>query len=131
MTEAGVVASLEALARNFRWVWDHATQDVFRAVDAALWDDSGDPFRIIRSVTPERLANLAADARFRERVHTAEERLAGYVAGAPARPTIAYFCMEHGMAPHAAHVRRRAGHAGRAASRRRPATSASRWWRSA
>jgi glycogen phosphorylase len=99
MTEAGVVASLEALARNFRWVWDHTTQDVFRAVDAALWDDSGDPFRVIRSVAPERMAHLAADARFRELVRTAEERLAGYVAGAPARPTVAYFCMEHGIAP--------------------------------
>ncbi len=99
MTDAGVPASLDALARNFRWVWDHPTQEVFRAVDPALWDATGDPLRVVRSVSPERLAELAADPLFRERVRTAEADLASYLAATPAQPSVAYFCMEHGIAP--------------------------------
>lgn len=99
MTEAGLLASLEALAGNLRWVWHEATQRVFRAVDFALWDSSGDAFGVVRSVSAERLSHLAADRLFRQQLQVAEDDLADYLAGTPVRPKVAYFCMEHGIAP--------------------------------
>jgi glycogen phosphorylase len=99
MTGADLLASLEALAGNFRWVWHDGTQQVFRSVDSALWDSSGDPFRVIRSVTPERLRLLAEDHLFQRQLRSAEDDLTSYLAGAPVRPKVAYFCMEHGVAP--------------------------------
>src|SRR6266545_2233743 len=98
MTEAGLLASLEALAGNYRWVWHEATRRVFRAVDPALWDSTGDPFAVVRSASPERLSQLTADRLFRQQLQAAEDDLAGYLAGTPVRPTVAYFCMEHGIA---------------------------------
>src|SRR6266511_2303621 len=81
MTEAGLLASLEALAGNYRWVWHEATRRVFRAVDPALWDSTGDPFAVVRSASPERLSQLTADRLFRQQLQAAEDDLAGYLAG--------------------------------------------------
>jgi starch phosphorylase len=94
-----VAAALDGLARNFRWVWDGATQDVFDATEAELWRRQRDPFALIRALPPERLAELAADPAYVDQVRAAHDDLAAYLADRPERPEVAYFCMEHGIAP--------------------------------
>jgi starch phosphorylase len=99
VADVDLMASLKDLARNFRWVWDRPTQEVFAAIDPRLWAASRDPFAVIGSVTPQRLAQLAADPAFRGRVERAAAGLSGYLADGRAQAQVAYFCMEHGVAP--------------------------------
>src|SRR5437899_3068304 len=90
---------LDALARNFRWVWDPPTQDVFRLIEPRAWEAAHDPVRLVRSAPDDRLAQLAADELFTHRLAAVEEGLARYLSGTPGEPRVAYFCMEHGIAP--------------------------------
>ncbi|HEU4423943.1 MAG TPA: alpha-glucan family phosphorylase [Pilimelia sp.] len=100
MDDAHVAASLRTLAGNLRWVWDRPTQEVFAEVDPARWESRRDPVELVRELSPERLARLAAEPGFRERLDRAATGLAEYMAGQAAEPLVAYFCMEHGVAPH-------------------------------
>ncbi|MFT4126048.1 MAG: alpha-glucan family phosphorylase [Gordonia sp. (in: high G+C Gram-positive bacteria)] len=99
---------LAVLARNLRWVWHTATQDLFATIDPDLWAASGDPFRLLAEVEPARLAELADDAEFGERLATLRADLDTYrsapqwfgeeaQAGARLPEGIAYFSMEFGI----------------------------------
>ena len=99
VAQADIAVVLADLARNYRWVWDPQTQDLFRAVDPATWEATRSPLETLRAASPERLAALAADPGFRQRLDRAADGLAGYLAGPPQAPQVAYFCMEHGVAP--------------------------------
>jgi len=90
---------LDVLARNFRWVWDLPTQEVFRVVDPLAWEAKHDPVALVRSVPADRLAQLAGDELFTHRLAAVEESLARYLSGTPGEARVAYFCMEHGIAP--------------------------------
>ncbi|MGH9059687.1 MAG: DUF3417 domain-containing protein, partial [Acidimicrobiales bacterium] len=47
---------LQDLATNLRWSWDGRTQDLFRWVSPALWEEVGhDPVRLLARVGPDRL----------------------------------------------------------------------------
>ncbi len=95
------------LAGNLRWSWHPPTQDVFRAVDPALWQQvDHDPVRLLSAVSRERLAELAADDAFRTSVAEARRSLEEYLsgerwyarrAGAEAPRSIAYFSPEYGI----------------------------------
>ncbi len=90
---------LDALARNFRWVWDEPTQEVFAHADPDAWDAAHDPVALTRSLPDERLATLAKDRAFSRRLAAAEKGLGQYLAAEPGPARVAYFCMEHGIAP--------------------------------
>ncbi|MGV9241438.1 DUF3417 domain-containing protein, partial [Streptomyces nigra] len=63
---------LSDLARNLRWSWHAQTRELFRSVDPGRWAASGDdPVRLLGSVPPARLAELAQDASFLERLAAA------------------------------------------------------------
>jgi glycogen phosphorylase len=99
VAEDDVRAVLEELARNFRWVWDRPTQEVFAAIDGPGWTARRDPMALVTGLTPERVAELAADGGFADRLRLAYAGLTEYLAGRPANAEVAYFCMEHGVAP--------------------------------
>ncbi|MGW0827677.1 alpha-glucan family phosphorylase [Streptomyces sp. NPDC002845] len=97
---------LSDLARNLRWSWHAETRDLFQSVDPECWAASGgDPVRLLGSVPPERLAELAGDRRFLRRLAAAADDLRDYVsgdrwyqsqpAGLPA--AVAYFSPEFGI----------------------------------
>ncbi|MFI7504970.1 glycosyltransferase family 1 protein [Streptomyces sp. NPDC049687] len=99
---------LSDLARNLRWSWHAETRDLFQSVDPERWAASdGDPVRLLGSVRPERLAELAEDRRFLRRLTAAVDDLHDYVtgdrwyqtqpgtAGLPA--AVAYFSPEFGI----------------------------------
>ncbi|MEV7129310.1 glycosyltransferase family 1 protein [Streptomyces sp. NPDC093260] len=97
---------LSELARNLRWSWHAETRDLFQSVDPERWASSGgDPVRLLGSVRPARLAELAGDRRFLRRLTAAADDLHDYMSGdrwyqeqPPGLPAaIAYFSPEFGI----------------------------------
>ncbi|MGW0133924.1 glycosyltransferase family 1 protein [Streptomyces sp. NPDC003299] len=97
---------LSDLTRNLRWSWHTETRDLFQSVDPEQWAASGgDPVRLLGSVRPARLAELAEDRRFLRRLAAAAGDLHDYVSGErwyqaqtgdlPA--AVAYFSPEFGI----------------------------------
>jgi len=72
---------LSELVMNLRWSWHAPTRDLFEQVDAKVWKDcDGDPVRMLGKVSSQRLAVLAGDPAFLERLHAASDDLAAYLA---------------------------------------------------
>ena len=97
---------LAPLVMNLRWSWHPETRDLFEALDPELWEScGGDPVTVLGEVSAERLATLADDPAFLQRLQTVADDLRTYLdaphwyqslgAGAPA--SIAYFSAEFGI----------------------------------
>jgi starch phosphorylase len=57
---------LSTLALDLRWNWHRGTDDLWRMVDAELWDSTQNPWLILESVSDRQLADLAGDKTFLE-----------------------------------------------------------------
>lgn len=103
---------LERLIRNLRWTWHEPTRALFEQIDPVIWRQAhGDPLRLLGSVSVDRLARLADDPAFLERMHALDAELTAYLgapgwfgareaAAAPADRgprSVAYFSMEFGI----------------------------------
>ena len=76
------LAPLRELMLNLRWSWHPETVELFASIDPAAWEASGgDPIAMLSSLRPEKLAALAADQDFLDRLHTAARDLDGYLTG--------------------------------------------------
>ncbi|SFP31098.1 starch phosphorylase [Amycolatopsis arida] len=104
------LAGLGALATNLRWTWHPPTRDLFASIDDVLFRRLKDPLRMLTTVAPERLEELAADADFLDRTRAATEDLQRYLteprwyqrraAGEEygrLPEAVAYFSMEYGV----------------------------------
>ena len=102
------LAPLGELVLNLRWSWHPAALDLFASVDPVTWAVVGqDPVRLLGEVSPERLAELAADPVFLGRLTAAHADLQDYLSTprwyqgldpASAPPSsIAYFSPEFGI----------------------------------
>ena len=97
---------------NLRWSWHPQTTDLFESMDPHLWQEcDADPVRLLGEISADRLAELAADGTFVERVARAVEGLHDYLdaphwfqkwssdePGAQELTGIAYFSPEYGVA---------------------------------
>ncbi|WP_411558213.1 alpha-glucan family phosphorylase [Plantibacter sp. MPB07] len=101
------LTSLTALAANLRWSWHEPTQRLFDEIAPDVWRESDhDPISGLGLVTPERLAELAADADFVGRADALHADLRRYLEEPrwyqglpdPKPQTIAYFSPEFGIA---------------------------------
>ncbi|MFD8964200.1 alpha-glucan family phosphorylase [Streptomyces sp. NPDC059568] len=73
---------LSDLARNLRWSWHTETRELFEAVDPAGWRAAdGDPVRLLGAVSAARLAELARDSSFLDRLTAAAADLDTYLRG--------------------------------------------------
>ncbi|MEU9335170.1 alpha-glucan family phosphorylase [Streptomyces sp. NPDC048290] len=97
---------LSDLARNLRWSWHPETCELFQSVDPGRWTASdGDPIRLLGSVAPARLTELAADPGFLARLTAAAADLRAYTEGdrwyqaqdADLPSAVAYFSPEFGI----------------------------------
>ncbi len=71
---------LDELAHNLRWSWHAPTRDLFAGIDPETWAAvHGDPVALLGALGPERLAELAADGAFVERVRAAAADLRHYL----------------------------------------------------
>jgi len=99
---------LEKLANNLWFSWRHEISDLFRHMDAELWDSSKhNPVYMLWNISQERLEELAEDAGFLARMDRIYEELERYlsVRHSPApvvrdlgRFCVAYFSAEFGLA---------------------------------
>src|SRR4051812_37209967 len=98
--------ALGELVGNLRWSWHPPTQDLFASVDPQLWDASGhDPVKLLGRVQPARLAQLAKDRDFLDRLAGARADLATsppearwyQTLGDEAPAAIGYFSPEFGI----------------------------------
>ena len=101
------LAPLGALAQNLRWSWDERTRDLFRWVDAGMWEETGhDPVGLLARVRPERFSQLAGDPAFMSFLGEVHDELIRYLerprwfqnSGASPLRAIAYFSPEFGIA---------------------------------
>jgi starch phosphorylase len=99
------LAPLGELVMNLRWSWHHPSLDLFASVDPETWAAvKQDPVQLLGEVSPERLAELAADPDFLARLQAVHDDLREYLStpkwyqsltDAPA--SIAYFSPEFGI----------------------------------
>ena len=76
------LAPLHDLMLNLRWSWHPDTVDLFASIDPAAWEASGgDPVSMLGALRPERLAALASDQDFLQRLNAAAHALDGYLTG--------------------------------------------------
>ncbi len=95
--------SLAELALDMRWSWNHATDEVWRQLDPALWELTQNPWVVLQTVSRDKLRRVLADPAFRKNVddllqtkrHTAETP-AWFQQRHPESPLkcVAYFSME-------------------------------------
>ena len=104
------LAPLAEIAYNYRWSWTPGGPELFASVDPKRWEAcAANPVRLLQETHPDRLAAVAADAAFLERLgalqaHARDRARRGHARGgtvthdAPA----AFFCAEyavHGSLP--------------------------------
>ena len=61
--------ALAELALDMYWSWNHATDEVWRQLDAALWELTHNPWIVLRTVSRDRLNKMLADHAFRKKIN--------------------------------------------------------------
>ena len=102
-TDIEGVDSLAELALDMRWSWNHATDEVWRQLDPALWEFTQNPWVVLQTVSRDKLQRVSADPAFRNKVDAlvqarrrAEKAPAWFQQDHPQAPltSVAYFSME-------------------------------------
>jgi starch phosphorylase len=99
-TEVEGFDSLAELALDMHWSWNHVTDKVWRQLDPELWAITHNPWVVLQTVSPDRIAKALADPAFRKCV----EDLSAAVRESRQAP--AWFQRMHAGSPLAAHLRR-------------------------
>ncbi|MGH2772383.1 MAG: alpha-glucan family phosphorylase [Actinomycetota bacterium] len=93
------------IALNLRWSWEDRSQDLFRAIDPALWESSRhNPMAVLLGAGPERFAEISSDAAFMELLAEIQGGLKGYLEATTwfkrqgkKLQSVAYFSPEFGL----------------------------------
>ena len=102
-TEIEGFDSLAELALDMRWSWNHATDQVWRKLDPALWEFTHNPWVVLQTVSRDQIERVLADPDFRNNVdglvqgrRDAAEAPAWFQQAYPQSPLscVAYFSME-------------------------------------
>ncbi|MFI3156195.1 MAG: alpha-glucan family phosphorylase [Methylococcaceae bacterium] len=67
-TEIEGFEALAELALNIRWSWNHATDEVWRRLDAELWKITHNPWVVLQTASRDRIECMLADPDFRKNV---------------------------------------------------------------
>jgi len=106
--------ALERLYSNYWWSWSAEGAGVFRDLDTEIWDEcEHNPRLFLERVSEYRLAEMATDPVYLERVRSLAEQFDHYMAAGPsgvarwsnmsgrsaitAEHPVAYFCAEYGV----------------------------------
>jgi len=96
--------SLAELALDLRWSWNHATDEVWRQLDSALWELTQNPWVVLQTVSRDKLKSVLANPTFRKKIYEllgskrqAAETPAWFQKNHPQSPLkcVAYFSMEY------------------------------------
>ena len=103
-TEIEGFDSLAELALDLRWSWNHATDEVWRQLDPALWEFTQNPWVVLQTVSKDKLKSVLANPAFRKNIddllqakRQAAETPAWFQKNHPQSPLkcVAYFSMEY------------------------------------
>jgi glycogen phosphorylase len=95
--------SLAELALNLRWAFNHSADVLWQTLDPVLWDLTHNPWFVLQTVSPERLAEVTGDEEFKGLLDDlVREKRENVTSGAwfqlayPQAPltAVAYFSME-------------------------------------
>lgn len=95
--------SLVELARDLRWSWNHAADELWRKLDPALWESTRNPWVILQTVSRSRVQSALADRLFKESLDALVRERRDAVAASSwfetnfsqaSLKTVAYFSME-------------------------------------
>lgn len=92
--------TLDQLAKNLWWSWNHDAISLFESIDPAKWKELHEnPLALFESLTYHRMQELAADQDFLDRLQKVYNRFSDYMKEAENKPEkqIAYFSMEFGL----------------------------------
>lgn len=67
-TEVAGFNSLAELALDMRWSWNHATDNIWRQLDPALWEITHNPWVVLQTVSRDQIEHALADPVFRKNV---------------------------------------------------------------
>jgi starch phosphorylase len=96
--------SLAELALDLHWSWNHATDEVWRQLDPALWEFTQNPWVVLQTVSKDKLKSVLANPAFRQNIdellqskRLAAEAPAWFQKNHPQSPLkcVAYFSMEY------------------------------------
>ncbi len=59
---------LVELALNLHWCWNHASDEIWKSLDAELWQSTQNPWIVLLTVSREKIATLLATPDFRQRL---------------------------------------------------------------
>jgi starch phosphorylase len=101
---------LQRIAANYWWSWAPDGPEVFRDLDGSLWEQcERNPRALMAQISDLRLAQMAADPNFSDRVRQFANRFAAYIgdpnpwpglrlsANISRETPVAYFCAEYGI----------------------------------
>ena len=60
--------SLAELALDLHWSWNHATDQIWRHLDAKLWEITHNPWVVLQTVSRDRIEQVVSDPVFRKQV---------------------------------------------------------------
>ncbi len=98
------VSPLIELALDLRWAWYHYTDNLWKELDAGLWELTRNPWIVLKTVSQEKLRKMLADPAFHSKMdelikkkREENEKPAWYQENYSKKPIscIAYFCMEY------------------------------------
>src|SRR5580692_7375887 len=96
-------AALTELALDLRSAWDHGADNLWRRLDAQLWEFTGNPWTVLQTVSEQSIGQALSDPQFRAEVDTVVRQRRAALSGPtwfdvnhPASPLtqVAYFSME-------------------------------------
>ena len=67
-TDIEGVDSLAELALDLNWSWNHATDEIWRTLDPALWEFTQNPWVVLQTVSRDQLKSSLSDPAFRRGV---------------------------------------------------------------
>ena len=91
---------LDELAHNLWFCWNQEALDLFRSLDAKIWEEvDQNPVELLNQIPYKQLQELAADPEVIGRMDAVYETFRAYMDEKPnaQRASVAYLCMEYGM----------------------------------
>ena len=91
---------LDELSHNLWWCWNTEALDLFSSLDTELWHKvRRNPIDLLRSIDYDRLIELSKNEEIIRKMNKVYADFRKYMDVKPdsSRPSVAYFCMEHGL----------------------------------
>lgn len=91
---------LKELSNNIWWSWSHEANDLFGMINVELWEESDhNPVSMMSMLSFNDLQNLLSNQEFQNKLDTVYKKFTAYMKKkSDKKISIAYFCMEYGLA---------------------------------